>query len=242
MAPPTNLSAFLWSVADLLRGDYKQSEYGRVILPFTVLRRLDCVLEPTKAAVLAELEKRRQAGVNPEPFLLKKAGQQFCNTSPLDMKKLMGDQDHIAENLVAYVEAFSPAVRDVFDKFEFHKQVDRLRSAGLLYLVTEKFAHIDLHPDASPAEESKGGKGKSKTKKAAKLTFDRVLAIGDLSSDKPAKIGTPYLDGATVTANVLEEVRGEKLDVIMYKRRKGQRRKMGHRQSYLRIKIDNISA
>jgi type I restriction enzyme M protein len=141
-----NLSAFIWSVADLLRGDYKQSEYGRVILPFTVLRRLDCVLEPTKPAVLAELAKRQKAGVNPEPFLLQKAGEHFVNTSALDMKKLMGDQDHIRQNLVAYVDAFSPAVRDIFEAFDFHLQVDRLAKAGLLYLVTEKFANIDLHP------------------------------------------------------------------------------------------------
>ena len=96
-----NLSSFIWSVADLLRGDYKQSEYGKVILPFTVLRRLDCVLEPTKTAVLTELAKRTQAKVNPEPFLLKKSGVLFYNTSPLDLKKLMGDQDHIGENLRA---------------------------------------------------------------------------------------------------------------------------------------------
>jgi type I restriction enzyme M protein len=146
MADP-NLSSFIWSVADLLRGDYKQSEYGKVILPFTVLRRLDCVLEPTKAAVLAEKEKREKAGLNPEPFLLKKSGQLFYNTSPLDLKKLMGDQDHIGENLRAYLHAFSPAVRDIFERFEFHLQIDRLQKAGLLYLVTEKFANIDLHPE-----------------------------------------------------------------------------------------------
>ena len=70
-----SLSAFIWSVADLLRGDYKQSEYGQVILPFTVLRRLDCVLEPTKAAVLAEYADKPKAGLHPEPFLLRKAGQ-----------------------------------------------------------------------------------------------------------------------------------------------------------------------
>jgi type I restriction enzyme M protein len=145
MADP-NLSAFIWSVADLLRGDYRQSEYGRVILPFTVLRRLDCVLEPTKPAVLAELAKRQKAGVNPEPFLLQKAGEHFVNTSPLDMKKLMGDQDHIRQNLIAYVDAFSPAVRDIFEAFDFHLQVERLAKARLLYLVTEKFANIDLHP------------------------------------------------------------------------------------------------
>ena len=142
-----NLSSFIWSVADLLRGDYKQSEYGKVILPFTVLRRLDCVLEPTKAAVLAELEKRTQAKINPEPFLIRKSGQLFYNTSPLDLKKLMGDQDHIGENLRSYIQAFSPAVRDIFENFEFHAQVDRLAKAGLLYIVAEKFATIDLHPD-----------------------------------------------------------------------------------------------
>jgi type I restriction enzyme M protein len=146
MADP-NLSSFIWSVADLLRGDYKQSEYGKVILPFTVLRRLDCVLEGTKSAVLAEFKKRQEAKVNPEPFLLKKSGQLFFNTSPLDMKKLMGDQDHIKENLYAYIQAFSPAVRDIFESFEFHTQIDRLAKAGLLYLVAEKFANIDLHPE-----------------------------------------------------------------------------------------------
>jgi type I restriction enzyme M protein len=142
-----SLSSFLWSVADLLRGDYKQSEYGKVILPFTVLRRLDCVLDSTKADVLAEKEKREQAGLNPEPFLLRKSGQLFYNTSPLNLKKLMGDQDHIGENLRAYMQAFSPAARDIFERFEFHTQIDRLDKAGLLYLVTEKFANIDLHPE-----------------------------------------------------------------------------------------------
>lgn len=147
MADP-NLSSFIWSVADLLRGDYKQSEYGKVILPFTVLRRLDCVLEATKAAVLVEKEKREKAGLNPEPFLLRTSKQLFYNTSPLDLKKLMGDQDHIGENLRAYMQAFSPAVRDIFESFEFHTQIDKLAKSGLLYLVTEKFANIDLHPAA----------------------------------------------------------------------------------------------
>ena len=106
------------------------------------------MLEATKPAVLAELATREKAGVNPEPFLLRKSGQLFFNTSPLDMKKLMGDQDHIRENLFAYMQAFSPAVRDIFESFDFHTQIDRLAKAGLLYLVTEKFANIDLHPDA----------------------------------------------------------------------------------------------
>jgi type I restriction enzyme M protein len=148
-----SLSAFIWSVADLLRGDYKQSEYGKVILPFTVLRRLDCVLESTKEAVLAEKIIREKAGLNPEPFLLRKSGQLFYNTSPLDLKKLMGDQDHIGENLRAYMQAFSPAVRDIFERFEFHTQIDKLGKSGLLYVVTEKFANIDLHPNVVSNEQ-----------------------------------------------------------------------------------------
>jgi type I restriction enzyme M protein len=146
--PNPHLSSFIWSVADLLRGDFKQSEYGKVILPFTVLRRLDCVLASSKFAVLAEKEAREKAGLNPEPFLLRMSEQFFYNTSPLDLKKLMGDQDHIAENLRAYMQAFSPAVRDIFESFEFHTQIDKLAKSGLLYMVTEKFANIDMHPDA----------------------------------------------------------------------------------------------
>jgi type I restriction enzyme M protein len=141
-----SLSSFIWSVADLLRGDYKQSEYGKVILPFTVLRRLDCVLAPTKAAVLAEYEARKSAGINPEPFLIRKAKNSFYNTSPMDMKTLMGDQDHIKENLYSYIQAFSLSVRDIFERFDFYTQIDRLGKCGLLYQVTEKFARIDLHP------------------------------------------------------------------------------------------------
>jgi len=141
-----NLSALIWSVADLLRGDYRQSEYGKVILPFTVLRRLDCVLKPTKPAVLKEFEKRKAAGLDPDAFCKKAAKQDFYNISPLDLKKLVGDQDHIAENLRAYVQGYSPAVRDIFEQFDFHTQIDRLAKAKLLYQVAEKFAGVDLHP------------------------------------------------------------------------------------------------
>ncbi len=141
-----SLSAFIWSVADLLRGDYKQSDYGKVILPFTVLRRLDCVLEATKPAVLAEFAAKQKMGVNVDPFLLRKSGESFFNTSPMDMGKLMGDADHIRQNLESYVLGFSANVRDIFERFEFAVQIDKLAKSGLLYQVTEKFAQIDLHP------------------------------------------------------------------------------------------------
>ena len=126
----TNLSAFLWSVADLLRGDYTQSEYGRVILPFTVLRRLDCVLAPTKAAVLKEHAERTKAKLNPEPFLLKKTGVGFYNVSPiLDLKHVVGDADKVADNLRAYLDGFPASVSDIFNSFEFHNQITRLEKA-----------------------------------------------------------------------------------------------------------------
>jgi type I restriction enzyme M protein len=105
------------------------------------------VLEPTKQAVLDELAAREGKGVSVEPFLLRKAKQSFYNTSKLDMRRLIGDQDNIGPNLFAYIQAFSPDVRDIFEHFEFATQVDRLAKAGLLYQVTEKFARVDLHPD-----------------------------------------------------------------------------------------------
>ena len=144
---PQNLSTLIWAVADRLRGDYKQSDYGKVILPFTVLRRLDCVLEATKEPVLAEFAQKCQQGINPEPFVLRKAGQSFYNLSRLDMRKLMGDPDHIKENLFSYIQGFSPAVRDIFERFDFYTQIDRLAKAGLLYQIAERFAQVDLHPN-----------------------------------------------------------------------------------------------
>ncbi len=144
----TNHAAFIWSVADLLRGDYKQSEYGKVILPLTVLRRLDCVLEPTKAEVLARAERLRGKVDNVEPVLENVAGQHFYNTSPLNFRLLLGDPGQIAGNLEGYIASFSPAARDVIDKFDFHVQINRLAKANLLYQVVSKFADVDLHPDA----------------------------------------------------------------------------------------------
>jgi len=142
-----NLSAFIWSVADLLRGKYKPHEYGQVILPFTVLRRMDCVLEPTKKAVLKESVKRQASATSVNHFLIRASRSTFYNTSPMDLKAVVGDQDNIAINLSTYLHSFSPNVKDIFDRFAFQSQIDRLAKADLLYLVTEKFSTIDLHPD-----------------------------------------------------------------------------------------------
>lgn len=136
---------FIWSVADLLRGDYKQSEYGKVILPFTVLRRLDCVLEPTKEQVLARIPTI--TAQNKGPILERITGQTFYNTSRYDFKKLKDDANHIADNLINYINGFSPNAREIIDYFNFTEQITRLDNANLLYLVVCKFAEIDFHPD-----------------------------------------------------------------------------------------------
>ncbi len=144
-----NHAAFIWSVADLLRGDYKQSEYGRVILPFTVLRRLDCVIDPVKEDMLAKYEKTKASGIENHGPVLDRLTEtrHLWNTSKYDMPKLLDDTDHIAANLQAYIAAFTPQIRDILEHFDIATQIARLDKANLLYMVVGKFAEIDLHPD-----------------------------------------------------------------------------------------------
>lgn len=141
-----NNATFIWSIADLLRGPYKPHQYGAIVLPFTILRRLDAVLEPTKQAVLDEAKKRGDAA-SANVFLAKASGAGFYNTSAFTLQSLMGDPAGIKANLIDYVHGFSENVRDIFDRFEFDKQVEKLDAENLLYLVTQRFAAVDLHPD-----------------------------------------------------------------------------------------------
>jgi type I restriction enzyme M protein len=147
MSNASNLSSFIWSVADLLRNSYKQSDYGKVILPFTVLRRLDCILEPTKDQVLEEFKKRTSEGIDPTPFLNRISKQSFYNSSPLDLNKALAQPTQIRSNLLSYINGFSSNIGDIFEKYEFDDQIDKLANADLLYLISKKFAEIDLHPD-----------------------------------------------------------------------------------------------
>lgn len=145
----SQLAAYIWNLADLLRGDFKQSQYGRVILPFTILRRLECVLEATKDKVLKEAEKR--ADLPPEArdkFLLKATGKdiQFYNTSAMDMSKL-GSTD-IKSNLTNYVQSFSKDAREIFEHFRFDEFVQKLDESNLLFKIVQKVATMDLHPEA----------------------------------------------------------------------------------------------
>lgn len=146
MAQQSN-SALIWSTADLLRGDYKQSDYGKIILPFTLLRRLECVLDLTRDDVLSENEARKNLGIPMEQFLTRKSGHSFYNTSRYTLTELMSDPNNIRENLESYINDFSANAREIFEKYEFSVQIDKLNEANLLYLIIEKFASMDLHPD-----------------------------------------------------------------------------------------------
>lgn len=140
--------SFIWSVADLLRGDYKASEYGRIILPLTVLRRLDCVLEPTKQAVIAAATSPLVESLpDPDQLLCKIADQSFYNRSPLDLRGLLADPPNVAENLHTYIAGFSTAARETFEHFNFEDHIERLDRAGILFQVIQRFNDIDLHPD-----------------------------------------------------------------------------------------------
>lgn len=143
----TNTASFIWSVADLLRGDYKQSDYGKVILPFTLLRRLECVLEPTREAVLKEYEARKDLGIPLEVFLTKKSGQSFYNTSKFSLNTLLADPTNLKANLEHYIADFSDNAREIFEKYKFHEQLEYLDESNLLYQVAQKFANVNLHPD-----------------------------------------------------------------------------------------------
>jgi type I restriction enzyme M protein len=138
---------FIWSVADLLRGDYKAHEYGQVILPLTVLRRLDCVLEPTKDAVVARAKGLVGKIDNIDPILLRAAGQPFYNISPLNFTRLLDDAPNIAANLRTYIAGYSTGAVEVLEKYGFDNQITRLDNAGLLYHVIARFADVELHPD-----------------------------------------------------------------------------------------------
>lgn len=147
-------AAFLWSVADLLRGDFKQSQYGRIILTFTLLRRLECVLEPTRHNVLKEAKvHQNRSDAAREQLLLRAAGHQFFNASPLSLASLSDAQT--ADDLISYVQAFSKEAREIFDHFHFEDFVQQLAGADLLYLVVQRVAATDL----SPAHISNFGMG-----------------------------------------------------------------------------------
>ncbi|MBD2270940.1 SAM-dependent DNA methyltransferase [Anabaena sp. FACHB-1391] len=144
------LSNFIWQIADLLRGPYRPPQYERAMLPMTVLRRFDCVLASTKPQVLAEYHKRKDTFKDEalDAMLNKVAKQRFHNRSELDFQQLKGDPDNIDQHLISYIKGFSKNVYEIFEKFEFTAEIEKMREANILYLVVSKFCDINLHPDA----------------------------------------------------------------------------------------------
>lgn len=139
---------FIWSIADLLRGDYKQSDYGKVILPLTVLRRLDCVLEKSKEDVLKKFEQLKTTNIeNLDPILNKTAGYNFHNRSQFDFNKLIADPNNIASNLRNYINGFSEDAREIIEQFEFENQINKMEDNNLLFMAVKRFQETDLHPD-----------------------------------------------------------------------------------------------
>ncbi|HAT1987220.1 TPA: N-6 DNA methylase [Legionella pneumophila] len=148
------LVGFIWNIANKLRGPYKPPQYRLVMLPMTVLRRMDCVLEPTKDNVLEQYEKLLTQG-HSEDAIHKILGkyaaqgreQAFYNISKFTFNKLLGDPDNIARNLVTYIDGFSPKAKEIFEKFEFEQQIEKLDKANRLFLIVKEFADLNLHPD-----------------------------------------------------------------------------------------------
>ena len=146
----SQIVSFIWGVADLIRDTFKRSKYQDVILPLTVLRRLDCVLAPTKPKVL-EVQARYQGKIeNPDRLLRRASGFAFYNTSRYDFGKLLADAPHIAQNLRNYIAGFSPNMREVLEKFDFDNTISKLDESGLLFQVMQRFGDpkVNLHPDA----------------------------------------------------------------------------------------------
>lgn len=147
-----DLANFIWQIADLLRGPYRPPQYERVMLPMTILRRFDCVLEPTKASVIREFARLSAKGSKPPDLKLNLVAGNgrdigFHNRSELDFPKLKGDPDNIGRHLTDYIAGFSENVRKIFERFEFDKEIEKLEEANRLYLIVSKFADVDLHPE-----------------------------------------------------------------------------------------------
>lgn len=149
-SPKANL---IWNIAELLRGSWKQHEYQDVILPFTVLKRLDSVLEKTKPAVLRELNLLKDKNISPDPILKNITKVGFYNTSEYGFKNLLDEQTHLERNFKKYIHAFSPAIQEIIEKFDFEKHLTRLWGGNLLFKIIQEFNKVDLSPEATDNHE-----------------------------------------------------------------------------------------
>ena len=144
----TNLSSLIWSSADdVLRGIFKPSEYGRIILPFVVLRRLDCVLEPKKDETYELYESYKEKITDPSPIIKKQIGLPFFNRSRYDLSRIKSDPTNVLINFNNYIQGYSQNVFDIIENFQINPLVEKLHKNKRLYLLIDKFTEFDLHPD-----------------------------------------------------------------------------------------------
>jgi len=204
----SSISALIWSTADLLRGNLRQYQYAHVILPFILLRRLECVLEPTREDVLKEYESRKDLGIPLDQFLVRKSANSFFNTSSYTLSKIMSDSSNIRDNLESYINSFSANAREIFEKYDFVSRIDMLDESNLLYLIIEKFASFDLTPDTVTnhkmgllfeelirkfSEQSNETAGEHFTPRdIVRLTTSLLFALDDDVISKPGVVRTLY--------------------------------------------------
>lgn len=148
----SNLGPFIWGIADQLRGDYKPHEYGDVILPMTILRRLDCVLEDHREDLVALVRTYADKPELLSAQVKRKTGLSFYNTTQWTLQTLLGDPAGLEANFKQYVDGFSDNL-DVFERFKFGDQIARMADKDLLFIIVEKFARVDLHPNKVPNAE-----------------------------------------------------------------------------------------
>jgi type I restriction enzyme M protein len=223
--------AFVWRVADKLRGSFRPHEYGQVMLPLLVLRRLDAVLEPTKATVLAKAGQLEDAGMAPagiDKVLQSVSGYPFYNTSPVGFTDLLADDKNILATVTAYINAYSPGATEVMDAYDLHPRLKRMDTAGILYSVLAEFADLDLHPDTVSneamgyifeellrrfSEMSNETAGEHYTpREIIRLMVNLLLATDEEALTSPAPVRTVYDPAAgtggmlTVSADYIERL------------------------------------
>ena len=220
---------FIWSIADLLRGDYRQAEFQDVILPLTVLKRLDDVLEPTKEKVLKKNQELKEKGIESKDLILTKAsGYPFYNTSKFTFKSLLQDPNNIAKNLRAYINGFSQNMYNILENFEFANEIKKLDEANLLYLIIQRFNDMDLHPDVVSnhemgtifeelirkfSEQSNETAGEHFTPREVIRLMVRLLIAGNGSLKQKNIIKTVY-DPANGTGGMLTTAKDEILEHV----------------------------
>ncbi|OCH81362.1 class I SAM-dependent DNA methyltransferase [Gordonia sp. UCD-TK1] len=214
----TTNASLIWNIANLLRGPYQPNQYGDVILPFTILRRLDAILAPNKGDVLADYKKAQGLGIDPFVVLKSKFSLPFFNTSVWDFGKLAADPAGLADNLVAYIEGFSANIRDVFDGYKLTELIGDLDRKDRLFLIVKEFANVDLHPDRVTghdmgyifeelirkfAESNNAAAGDHFTpREVIALMVDLLYADKDLELTAPGIVRTIY-DPAAGTGGML---------------------------------------